>query len=112
MENFSHTKNGDKMKKSSLWLDCKKNNDINKLNKDIDIDVLIIGWGITGLTTLYNLRNSSLKVSLVDSYLIGHGVSGKTTAKINYLQELVYQDITKKYSLNVPIWDVVWFLMK
>ncbi len=89
------------MKKESLWLDLEKEQDIETLKQDIEVDVLIIGGGITGLTTLYYLKDSHFNVCLVDQDLIGHGVSGKTTGKITYLQETVYYDISKKYSVSV-----------
>ena len=36
------------MKKQSIWMKDYKNK-VNKLDKDIECDVLIIGGGITGL---------------------------------------------------------------
>ena len=92
------------MKYESLWLQDKYNKKVVKLNKNINVDVLIIGGGITGLQTAYELMNSNLNISLVDSSLIGHGVSMNTTAKINYLQETIYQEIEKKYSLKIARW--------
>lgn len=89
------------MKYTSLWMKDEDKSNIKELNKNLNVDILIIGGGITGLTTLYNLRNSNLKITLVDASLIGHGVSGNTTGKINYLQELTYQEIVKKHSLDV-----------
>ncbi len=89
------------MKTNSIWLDKSQTLSVTKLNKNIDVDVLIIGGGITGLSTLYYLKDSNLNVCLVEENLIGHGVSGKTTGKINYLQECVYYDICKRYDLDV-----------
>ena len=88
------------MKYQSIWLDNKIKNNIKELNKDKNVDVLIIGGGITGLSTLYFLKDSNLKVCLVEALQIGHGLSGRTTGKITYLQELIYQNLTKKYNLN------------
>ena len=89
------------MKVESLWLDNNLNSKINKLDENIQVDVLIIGGGITGLSTLYQLRNTSLNVCLVESNYISCGVTGKTTGKINYLQQLVYSELTEKHSLDV-----------
>ncbi len=88
------------MKYTSIWLKDKYDNKIKKLNKDIETDVLIIGGGITGLSTLYFLKDSNLKITLVDSDLIGHGTTSKSTAKINYLQEHIYYDIANKYDID------------
>ena len=44
------------------------------------------------------MKNSKLNIILADASLIAHGLSGHTTGKINYLQELIYSDILKKYN--------------
>lgn len=89
------------MKVQSLWLADEKDEKIQTLNQSINVDVLIIGGGITGISTLYHLKNSDLKICLVEQNIIGHGVTGRTTGKINYLQGTVYRDLVNKYSLEV-----------
>lgn len=64
-----------------------------KLNKDISVDVLIIGGGITGISTAYHLINSGLKVCLVERNEIGSGVTSRTTGKLTYLQDNIYSKI-------------------
>ena len=83
------------MKKQSIWMKDYKNK-INKLNKDIECDVLIIGGGITGLTIAYHLMNKNLKVVIVEKNQIGCGATSKSTAKITYLQELIYTKLKDK----------------
>lgn len=74
------------MKNISIWKDLKIKKDYSKLNKDIKCDVLIIGGGITGVSTLYHLRDTKLKVVLVEQNKIGQGVTGNSTGKLSYLQ--------------------------
>jgi len=85
------------MKKESIWLKDLKIKKKKPLDKDIEVDVLIIGGGLTGISTAYNLRNEKLNICLVEQNFIGSGVTSKSTAKINYLQEVIYTDISKKY---------------
>ena len=82
------------MKKNSIWLN---NKDINcpKLEQDMEVDVLIIGGGITGLSCLLELKNSKLKTILVERNMCGHGVTSRSTAKITYLQEQIIMNIRK-----------------
>ncbi len=89
------------MKYFSIWTKDKRNDKIKKLNKNIEVDVLIIGGGITGLSTLYNLKDTNLKIALVDSNIIGNGITSRSTAKITYLQDLNYSNISKKYNKDV-----------
>ena len=86
----------------SIW-NYEKKRKIKKLEKDIETNILIIGAGMTGLTTAYYLQNENICV--VDANLIGHGVTLNSTAKINYFQERIYtkiknirnSQISKKY---------------
>ena len=75
------------MKHDSIWLDGLNFSESPFLDQEIEVDVLIIGGGMTGLSTAYQLIDSKLKVALVEANLIGHGVTSKTTGKLTYLQE-------------------------
>ena len=84
------------MKNKSIWLENIVFPKANKLNKKIKVDVLIIGGGITGLSTAYHLKNSNLKVCLVEKKIIGHGITSRTTGKLTYLQENIYSKLKDK----------------
>ncbi len=64
------------------------------LNKNIEVDTLIIGAGMTGMNTAYMLRNNK-KICVVDANRVGHGVTLNSTAKINYFQGRMYTKIQK-----------------
>lgn len=53
-----------------------------KLNNDIESDILIIGGGIAGLTTAYCLAKEGRNVILVEDGFIGSGETGRTTAQL------------------------------
>ena len=89
------------MIRNEFWSKDIKVSNTNKLNKDIDVDILIIGGGLTGINTAYYLKDSNLNICLVDQRYVGMGVSSRTTGKINYLQETIYSDLEKKYSFEV-----------
>lgn len=79
--------------RKSLWQQDALNLNFRTLDKDIKTDILIIGGGLTGITTAYNLINSKYNVTLVEAEKLANGVTAKSTGKITYLQELKYQDI-------------------
>lgn len=89
------------MEFNSLWFTDVHKKKYPKLKRDITVDVLIIGGGITGLSTAYYLKEENLKVALVDRDFLAHGASGRNTGKINYLQETIYSDLTTMYSFDV-----------
>ena len=79
---------------NTIWNDNLENKNINKLDKDINVDVLIIGGGITGMSIAYHLINSKRRVCVVERREVGGGITGRTTGKLSYLQGLIYQKIS------------------
>ena len=84
------------MKTNSIWSDFKQKNICDSLNKNIDVDVAIIGAGLTGISTAYHLINKDLKVAVFERNEAGCGVTSRTTGKLTYLQENIYSKL-KKY---------------
>ncbi|MCI8588096.1 MAG: FAD-binding oxidoreductase, partial [Bacilli bacterium] len=77
----------------SLWTKEYKKPSTSKKKKMENTDILIIGGGITGISCAYFLKDSGYKVTLVDKGTIGMGITSRTTAKVNYLQGTIYQDL-------------------
>jgi len=89
------------MKNKSIWT-----NNINlktsaKLDRNLDIDILIIGGGLTGISTAFYLKESNYNIALIDADKVGYGVSSRTTGKLTYLQELIYQKLEKNFNFNI-----------
>lgn len=87
------------MKNYSIWSEELKNK-YSKLDNDIKVDVLIIGGGITGISTAYHLRNSKLNVCLVEKNIIASGVTSRTTGKLTYLQENIYSKLKTYHNID------------
>ena len=75
----------------SIWNKKEIKREIQELKQDIDVDILIIGAGMTGMTTAYFLKDKN--VCIVDANRVGYGVTLNSTAKINYFQERIYTKI-------------------
>lgn len=83
------------MKKQSLWLDTASAEDFPSLSGQVEVDVLVVGGGITGLTTAYLLKKAGKKVAVVDQQDIASGETAHTTAHLTFvtdsrLHELVH----------------------
>lgn len=90
------------MLNKSLWENISKPEKINvKSMLPDETDILIIGGGITGITTAYLLKNSNFKITIIDKSQIGMGVSANSTAKVSFLQKTIYQDLEKYFSRNI-----------
>lgn len=63
-----------------------------RLDKDIQVDVAIIGAGISGITSGYLLANEGLNVAILEADKILHGTTGHTTAKITAQHGLIYDE--------------------
>ena len=74
------------MKNISIWKDTVNIKKYPELSSDKVVDVLIIGGGITGASTFYYLKNSGIKVMLVDQNKVGFSTTGGSTGKLNFLQ--------------------------
>ena len=74
------------MKNYSIWQDNIKKTSYPSLLNDIETDILIIGGGITGISTLYHLKNSNYKVMLVEQNEIGMSTTARSTGKLSFLQ--------------------------
>jgi glycine/D-amino acid oxidase-like deaminating enzyme/nitrite reductase/ring-hydroxylating ferredoxin subunit len=81
----------------SLWVKTTPETDYPALSRKASFDAIVIGGGITGLTTAYLLKREGLKVALLEAGRIASGVTGYTTAKVSALQALVYQEIMRKH---------------
>ena len=80
-----------------LWLDTVSAPNYPTLTHPLDVDVCIVGAGITGVTLAYLLKDTDLKVVLIDSDHVLHGRTAYTTAKVTAQHDIVYDEIIHSY---------------
>lgn len=66
------------------------------LAEDIEVDAVIVGAGITGLTSAYLLKRAGLRVAVLEKSAVGAGTSGRTTGKVTSQHELTYEDLKQR----------------
>jgi glycine/D-amino acid oxidase-like deaminating enzyme/nitrite reductase/ring-hydroxylating ferredoxin subunit len=64
----------------SLWLATAPAPDRPALAGDLDVDVCVVGAGIAGLSTAYELALAGRQVVVIDQARVGDGMTGRTTA--------------------------------
>ncbi len=84
----------------SYWLASESIPSFPKLEQDIDVDVAIVGAGITGITTAYLLSKQGLKVAVIEAGRILNGTTGHTTAKITAQHDLIYDEFLSHFGLE------------
>lgn len=77
----------------SYWLQARKKEKYPQLTEDIEVDVTIVGGGITGIAAAYFLKDTGLKIALLDASKLMHGATGHTTAKITAQHDLIYDEL-------------------
>jgi len=68
-----------------------------RLDKNLICDVLVIGGGITGVTTAYCLAQKGEKPVLIEAGHLCDGTTGNTTGKITVQHGIIYSNILKKH---------------
>lgn len=79
----------------SVWMDHAKRPLFSALNKNIVVDVCVIGGGIAGLTAAYFLQQEGKKVCVLEDLQIASGQTGKSTAHATYALDSRYFEIEK-----------------
>jgi glycine/D-amino acid oxidase-like deaminating enzyme len=68
-----------------------------QLTSTVEVDVVIVGAGITGLTAAYLLKKQGKTVAVLDKHTVGGGTTGRTTGKVTSQHNLIYAELEKKY---------------
>ena len=82
---------------NSFWINNFKNKSYDSLNVNLNVDVCIIGGGITGISCGYYLAKNNLKVCILEKDKIMEKTSGHTTAKITSQHGLIYKYLYDSY---------------
>jgi glycine/D-amino acid oxidase-like deaminating enzyme/nitrite reductase/ring-hydroxylating ferredoxin subunit len=84
------------MKNESLWLDTSTGPDFPQLRGQVKVDVLVVGGGITGVTTAYLLKRAGRRVAVVDLKNIGGGETAHTTAHVTFVTDTRLHELASR----------------
>ena len=84
----------------SYWQKTTKHTKEKILDKDLSVDIAIIGGGMAGVSIAYALKDSGMSVAVLEKDEIGSHTSGHTTAKVTALHGLHYLKIKENYDIH------------
>lgn len=67
------------------------------LTGDLEADALIIGGGMAGILTAYQLKKRGVRCAVIEAARVGDGQTGQTTAKITAQHDLIYAALSKRF---------------
>src|SRR5437763_15084918 len=96
-----------KMKSTSYWLETGRIGSFPALNRDISVDILVIGGGITGITTADLLKQSGFTVALIERERLAAMDTGHTTAHLTYVTDTSLDTLEKNLGADhaEAVWD-------
>lgn len=84
-------------KTASVWHATTETTRFPQLNRDISVDVAIVGGGITGLTAALLLKRAGRSVAVLEGSEIGSGVTGNTSAHLSEYPDIGYQQLISNF---------------
>lgn len=89
------------MDSRSLWeIISKRSSTYPELSKNIEVDVAIIGGGITGITAASHLIKAGKKVAIIEADKIGGVTTGNSTGNLYIPVQPFYQNIYSKFDFE------------
>lgn len=86
--------------KPSIWEMTAELPRFPKFEGEKEFDIVIIGGGITGITLAYQLRNSGLKICLLERHRLMRGTSGQTSAHLSSLWDMGLNMVKEKHGVK------------
>ncbi|MEG0274218.1 MAG: FAD-dependent oxidoreductase [Longicatena sp.] len=86
---------------NSYWIQNGTGKAYPSLQKDINVNIVIIGAGLTGLSTAYYLSKREKDMIVVEADTICYGASGRNTGKLTAQHGPIYKDLMKNYDLMI-----------
>jgi glycine/D-amino acid oxidase-like deaminating enzyme/nitrite reductase/ring-hydroxylating ferredoxin subunit len=87
--------------RESVWLADRSADRYPELSEAHHVDVVVVGGGITGLTTALLAQRKGAKVAVIERNRIGSGTTGHSTGKVTSQHGLVYHDLLKRHGPDV-----------
>jgi glycine/D-amino acid oxidase-like deaminating enzyme/nitrite reductase/ring-hydroxylating ferredoxin subunit len=89
------------------WTDSASIPVFKKIERDTDVDVIVVGAGITGLTTAYRLVKAGLSVAVLERARCAEIDTGHTSAHLTMVTDVRLSDLARRFGQThaQAVWD-------
>jgi glycine/D-amino acid oxidase-like deaminating enzyme/nitrite reductase/ring-hydroxylating ferredoxin subunit len=93
--------------KSSYWIDTGPIRQFSPLEKDLNVSVLVVGAGITGITAAYLIKKAGFTVGLFERERAAMIDTGHTTAHLTHVTDLRLSELADNFGKDhaQATWD-------
>jgi len=90
-----------------VWIDDTPIRKFPKLQRNISVDVLVVGAGVTGITVAYLLKKAGSTVALIERERVASSDTGHTTAHLTYVTDVGLQQLVRNFGKDhaQAAWD-------
>lgn len=91
----------------SYWMDSTSLPGFPRPDRDMEVDTIVIGGGITGITTAFLLKRAGRTVALIERGRCAHIDTGHTTAHLTAATDLRLQELIELFGKNAAraVWN-------
>ncbi len=90
-----------------FWIDSAPIQKFPKLQKNMSVDVVVVGAGVTGIMTAYLLKQTGLTVALIERERVASIDTGHTTAHLTYITDVELRELARNFGQDhaQAAWD-------
>ncbi|MTH54329.1 FAD-dependent oxidoreductase [Bacillus mangrovi] len=78
---------------TSFWRPVESDFSFPPLEESIEVETVVVGGGITGITAAYLLQKAGIQTALIEARKVLTGTTGHTTAKITAQHSVIYDSL-------------------
>jgi len=95
------------MSTAPYWIETKSLPKFPALSRNLDVDAVVIGGGITGITAAYLLKKAGATVALLERDRLASAETGHTTAHLTFVTDLRLQKLVRTFGRDhaQAVWD-------
>src|SRR6478609_8413832 len=95
------------MRNVPVWIDDTPIRKFPKLQRNINVGVLVVGAGVTGITAAYLLKKAGATVALIERERVASIDTGHTTAHLTYVTDVPLQQLLHNFGEDhaQAVWD-------